>query len=372
VKQIFLGLLISITFMFSSKLFAEYNWYFKVDREIQEIYLSVEGVSLEYAIDSLILLKEGQKTYHGDVLIRFDGFFGKTLFIGKQNTLEIWVKNDKPIKELSLAFELKCSGSISPIDWTQNHGTITPYNGPPNALKIVPEAFKNECDSWLTSAEFRGQKKDTLIISAQSMDETECVLAYHPVHVLLYSLQLKIPWDRNLIGETIAITSISIPTENEWYFTQSNPPLVYPPFYNNCDNIDQLNPDAPADTFDITIDGKCKSDMDYLEFHKDRQRISYNLRRWLMERFKNFGSTNIKNSEDNYILRKMNGIKIISAKMRYEGDYTDLEELGVIVHPFRPEGYPIYVDIPIDKLPNVCQLKSVSRISSSKSHITFH
>ena len=53
---------------------------------------------------------------------------------------------------------------------------------------------------------------------------------------------------------------------------------------------------------------------------------------------------------------------MIEAKIKYDGDYKELEDLGVILFIFRPEFFDLSATIPLDQLPAVCQLQGVKLI----------
>jgi hypothetical protein len=349
-RRLFLGLIL-LGLLFST-VFAEENCYWKADRDLQRVYEHFEGISLEKAIDQLIVEKYGKPRQCGNVDVRFNGGGMRNhLFIGRNNTLEFMVSNDVALGGMSLGFEFTCTAG--PVfEWVAGYGNITPEQSPvPNILLLHDSAFEGGIP-WGTSANGRSCP-DSILIGGTYLPGIFDPLPVHETEVVLYSMQFWLPYDTSLVGDTFFVDNVFYPPAGGWIFTElSSSESVVPDFqgiYNNSGN----DPSAPAVEFTIK-EPRCefagKSTDPNMVYPKKGELT--------------FPEVPIDFDDFPGLRTERDGSKTIGVSIKFEGKDEDLIELGVQISAHRLKGYPIGASFPLNLLPKVCQEKGVKQINS--------
>ncbi|MBD3218289.1 MAG: hypothetical protein GF310_08435 [candidate division Zixibacteria bacterium] len=356
-----------LLFLFSTNLFsanmAEENWYFLVDSELRDVYEHFEGRTLEEAIDSL-LGKDTAYTLPGNnITIRFNGG-ANVLYIGKENTLDILVSNETPLNRISIGFEF--SSSSGKYDWVEGYG-VYPYFYQHSfpIRKIIrphPEAFEPNHKPWATNLDVN-KFPDSILIVGTRNDSLPAPLPAHDSPTLIYSMQIKLPYDTSMVGGKFCVDNILFPDTGSWYFADTNDQKIIPAFRGNP-NTDKSDPDAPPVCFEISVDVQCKSQLALLK-KEGKTGKAYFPATFEEMRFYNsrIRGRKVENPDHYHGLIYRNGIRMMMVRIDYDGHVQELEYLGVLVHGHRPEGYDLSAYIPINKLPEVCQLNGVKWIN---------
>ena len=349
----FIAMLVMIC-LFMSSLWAEENNYRKADRDLQRVFEHFEGISLKSAINQLLAEKQSDTRYFDDVRIRLNrSDFHNHLYIGRENTIEFQVKNLNLISAASLGFKMTCSaqGGMGNFNWVANHGTITPSGSTiNNILKVYPDAFDAGGAIWLVTSQVNGANLDTVLLGGISFPGfTGIGLPNHVVYTTLYSLRINVPNDPSLLNEEFCIDNILVPPAGEWLFTDSATGYTHPPDFQGVINYSTSDPSAPPVCFTFA-EPQCQN------YGKSSNPNVIGLDPEFIV------SDEIPINYDDYIIIVKGGDKVVDVAIRFTGDERDLINLGAIVDQFRVKGGPIYVTIPLNKLPDLCQLEGVNYI----------
>lgn len=360
-KKIVLAVLCFMSFLPATRAVAKENWYFIVDQGLREVYEYFEGITLEEAIDNIIADQNKRSRNEADIEMRFnDGF---KLSIGQKNTLQIKVKNKAKVRAISLGFNIFLgSGNIK---WRDGYGTITPDSSPiNNILRINQDAFEG-CFDWKTSSTMFDYPNEIYIIGEVKDKASSCTL---PIHydgaITLYSMQIELPDDSSLSGQNLYVAPKAFSPTLKWSFTDSEG-HEYAPYFQGVPTFNMNKPEKGPVIFEITADPLPGWDVD-----KEKQKLgkaalrdNYDFLRKMDESINNGKPKRITDPERYYGLIYRDGVRLIMAKMDYEGPDEDLLDLGVRISPFRPWGSPLSVSIPLSRLPQVCQLEGVKFIN---------
>ncbi len=192
-------------------------------------------------------------TNQANIELQFNG--GSKLCIGQKNTLEIMVKNSSKVSAISLGFEFSCPAKFNLV---ADYGMITPDSCPAKkALEIHNNAF-GECFNWQTFATtFEYPKK--IHIGGVILPETP--FCYLPAHkdkaVTLYSLQIELPNDKELIGKKFSVKAVAFSAPMNWSFTDSSG-NAYAPYFQGQPIGNVEKPNVIPVSFDIVGAGDCK------------------------------------------------------------------------------------------------------------------
>jgi hypothetical protein len=171
----------------------------------------------------------------GDVQIRLNNGANKA-YIGAPNRLEIWIKNDLPLRAHSLAFSMSCANAFF---------FVRPYGNKPASLPIVHEEVGATGEYNLQVD--TGHLPDTVAISFQESDSTTS-LPQHATYTFCYSFDFKIPVGTPVVGG-VCLDNVVIPPSGTWTFDDGTP---YAPTFQGQPNSSQSIPDASPVCFDIT------------------------------------------------------------------------------------------------------------------------
>jgi hypothetical protein len=205
---------------------AQQNHYRKAEIGLRQAYEKITGVSLKEAIDQLILEERKGLIANGNVIVRFNGGSAKNrLFIGRQNTLEILVTNDYYVQAASLGFEFSCTGGPGSFSWVNGYGTLP--GGSDLYVKEHYDAFDTPY-YWEPNA-YIHSNPDQILLGGVAFYSSDYMQPGSTPR-LLYSMQIELPDDFNLVGQTFYVDNVRIPPAGDWFF-QEAPPLTlpYPP-----------------------------------------------------------------------------------------------------------------------------------------------
>jgi hypothetical protein len=351
-KKILLAVILLFPALVSA-IHAEENRYYVAERDLQRIYEHFEGISLEKAIDQLLMEKCGGPKGFGNVKIQFNGGgMNDRLFIGRENTLEILVETPEPVRGTSLAFEFTCSAGSGAYQWLELpdsniYERITPINSPISYALAVHNDVFNGCTTWYTYSTSYSSL-DTIYIGGINFGN--CDIPTHSSPVVLYSMRLWLDYDTSFIGEQFIIDNIIIDSTKDWNFTDAATATTNAPDYQGFSNTSHLIPDAPDVSFAIA-EPRCehagKSTNPNIVYFETGQVVP-------VEKPLDFDFIPV--------FQDGKGNKILCADIIYEGSYEDLEELGVEIDSFRPAGSLLMVEFPLSILPQVCQVGGVKKI----------
>jgi hypothetical protein len=332
-KMVLIALILFLALPYS--LDAEENCYYVADRDLQRIYEHFEGISLEDAIDNLILEKShisGKKS--NNIIIQFNGGLNK-LFIGQMNRLDILIENSIDLAAVSLGLEFSCPDGL--FEWVVDSGII-----------LNRDAFNGEYP-W---EEIHGLKRapDTIHVGGVSMFPNMTLLPPHPSPTLLYSMYISIPDDTHPAIDGFCIDNIYIPQPGNWIFATRGGTSIIPNFQNSLNTSGSIT-DAPAVCFDIVKPG-CgydrKSSNSNIVHLKTGEVIAVE---------KPFDIDDF-----NGVFKIYNDNVIMSTIVYFNGNIEELESLGVNIGLLRYGAEGISASFPIELLPRICQKIGVKRI----------
>lgn len=345
-KQL-MAVLILLLIMFSMTS-AEQNCYWKANPDLQRVYEHFEGISLEEAIDILLTDKYGTPRQRGNVALRFNG--GGTdnhLFIGKDNTLEFLVSNDATLGGMSLGFEFTCTGG-SVFNWVEGYGGYPVTGSPGKVLKIHNSAFLGG-KPWLAQVSV-DKYPDSILIGGIAFPTDYGYLPSHSTETLLYSMQIRLPDDTSLVGDTFYIDNIFYPPAGDWVLADSASIQGIIPNYQGIYNNSGKDPSAPPAAFEIKdpdrkFAGK-SSDSDMANVDDDKV-VTFDS----PLDFDDFPGIHVDRSGD----------RIISVIILISNSKEGLDALGIDYKGYT--GDWITATFPLDLFPKICQVKGVKRIN---------
>ncbi len=220
--------LIALICLTAVTLTAQENHYRKADHDLRMVYKQVTGESLEDAIDKLIIKERGGARSTGNVIVRFNGGgSGNRLYIGRRNTLEFLVVNDHYLQAASLGFEFSCTAGPGSFDWVEGYGNFTSSDSTViDAVKVHNEAF-GATAPWAWQIGTSGYP-DHLLLGGVAFSFSNA-LPPHGSPTVLYSMQIELPDDPTMVGDTFYIDNVFVPPAGSWIFHELPPGVIYPP-----------------------------------------------------------------------------------------------------------------------------------------------
>ncbi len=162
------------------------------------------------------------------------------IFIGVENTAEIWIENDDSIYGMSLALEF--SGYDGVVNWNQSYGNKAPFNEEGDAVGGFGGTLVSN-----TSDFYNGDLPDSIIFGGVYLPmQGECI----PPGTLrlCYTLKFTIPMGQPL-GQ-ICVDNIVFTPEGEWLFYGIYAGEVAPDFYGDS-NVGTYNPSADGHCYPV-------------------------------------------------------------------------------------------------------------------------
>jgi hypothetical protein len=213
---------IALVCLMVTGLFAQNNQYRKADHALRAVYKEVTGKSLQDAIDQIIAEQRGKRFENGNVVVRFNGGGTRNrLYIGRKNTLEFLVENDYLIQSASLGFEFSCTAGPGSFDWVQGYGSLTAVDSTVlNVVEMHLDCFSSD-GPWNPYLGTLGYP-DTIILGGMAFSPQYSIDS-NPTLAMLYSMQIELPDDPNMIGDTFYVDNIFIPPGGDWLFQEAPP-----------------------------------------------------------------------------------------------------------------------------------------------------
>ncbi len=336
--------LIALICLTAVTLTAQENHYRKADHDLRMVYKQVTGESLEDAIDKLIIKERGGSRSTGNVIVRFNGGgSGNQLYIGRRNTLEFLVVNDHYLQAASLGFEFSCTAGSGSFDWVEGYGNFTSSDSTViDAVKVHNEAF-GATAPWAWQIGTSGYP-DHLLLGGVAFSFSNA-LPPHGSPTVLYSMQIELPDDPTMVGDTFYIDNVFVPPAGSWIFHELPPGIIYPPDFQYYPNQDVSNPTAPPAGFPIA-EPRCE-----FAGKSSNPNIVY---------IPNDSVNPPVNFDEIDIYPGKDGRQIVPVRIGFEGNIDNLKQYGIGTKLIS-KGLVASI-IYIDLLPQLCQVKKVHYI----------
>jgi hypothetical protein len=187
-----------------------------------------------------------------DVSIRFNGGGSHNkVYVGRDNIMEILVRNDVAIIGMSIGFQ--CTSSSGSFSW------VTPYGTKPVGTPYVKEhgdvigAF-DLTDGIATHLHL----PDTILVGGAADTKT---LPAHASSTVFASLKLRVPAGQAASSSGFCVDNIWVPPAGTWQVVDIGY-AGFPPTFNGQENRDVSTPDAPPMCFDIVAQSFIRGDVD--------------------------------------------------------------------------------------------------------------
>jgi hypothetical protein len=189
-----------------------------------------------------------------DVSIRFNGGGSHNkIYAGRDNIMEILVRNDVTIRGILLGFQFtSSSGSFS---W------VTPYGTKPASTPCVKEygdvigAF--DITDGITAIL---HLPDTILIGGAANTQPY-YLPPHTSPTVFVSMKLRVPAGQAGSSSGFCVDNIFVPPAGAWKTADSGN-NGFPPTFNGRENTSTSMPDAPPMCFDIVAQSFIRGDVD--------------------------------------------------------------------------------------------------------------
>jgi len=189
-----------------------------------------------------------------DISIRFNGGGSHNkVYVGRDNIMEILVRNDVVIRAMSIGFQF--TSSSGPFSW------VTPYGTKPIEAPCVKEhgdvvgAF-DYTDGIATYLHL----PETILMGGVA--ETQPY--YFPPHAnstVFVSVKLRIPAGQTASSSGFCVDNIFVPPAGTWIIADMDF-AEFPPTFNGQENTSVVIPDAPPICFDIVARSFIRGDVD--------------------------------------------------------------------------------------------------------------
>lgn len=190
-----------------------------------------------------------------DISIRFNGGGSHNkIYVGRDNIMEILIRNDSAIRAISIGFQ--CTSSSGSFSW------VTPYGTKPVATPYVKEygdvigAF-DLTDGIITVLRL----PDTILIGAVAQYQPG-YFPPHASHILFASMKLRIPAGQPASASGFCVDNIWVPPAGKWVVDIGSAVPMFPPTFNGQENTSQQIPDASPICFDIVAQSFIRGDVD--------------------------------------------------------------------------------------------------------------
>jgi hypothetical protein len=189
-----------------------------------------------------------------DISIRFNGGGSHDkIYVGRDNIMEIMVRNDAPIRGIVIGFQ--CTSMSGSFSW------VTPYGTKPVGAPYVMEHGDVVGAFDLTEglvANFH--LPDSILIGGVALAQPDFLPA-HPSSTVFASMKLRIPAGQSASLSGFCVDNIWFPPAGAWKVDIGAPPY-FPPTFNGQENTSSRFPDAPPICFDIVAQSFIRGDMD--------------------------------------------------------------------------------------------------------------
>jgi len=190
-----------------------------------------------------------------DVSIRFNGGGSHNkVYVGRDNIMEILVRNDVAIRGIILGFQFtSSSGSFS---W------VTPYG-----TKPVDTTYIKEHGDLIGSFDVTDgivavlHLPETILIGGGAQTQPH-YLPPHASSTVFASMKLRIPAGQPGVSSGFCVDNVFVPPAGAWKVDIGNASPTFPPTFNGQENTSVGIPDAPPICFDIVAQSFIRGDVD--------------------------------------------------------------------------------------------------------------
>lgn len=172
----------------------------------------------------------------GDVQISLNGG-DDVAYIGKWNTVEIWIINDQPLLSMSMGFEFSIGRDYYFDPAYGAFGYVNPENDAQDAFDLYHD--ETEAITDLTP--------DSILIAGAALSHLSA-LPTHEDYMLCYTMRVYIEAGQEELADGFSIDNIFFPPTGNWTFHDGT---SYPPLFQGNENTSETVPDAPPVDFDI-------------------------------------------------------------------------------------------------------------------------
>ena len=261
----------------------------------------------------------------GDVEIHLNGG-ADVAYIGRMNTVEIWIMNDQAIAGLSMGFEFNIARAYAFDSSYGAFGYVNPENGAVGKFNL----YHGE------TAHITNQSPDSILIAGVA-SMTNYYLPANPNHRLCYTMQVYIEPRQDELPGGFCIDNIFFPPGGEWLFNEGS--TSYPPTYQGQENSSPENPDAPPICFDIVYPDVSNFGFYQLDWCGDDGAVILENSTWGLFSFDYISDTvntfyvNVSMSRpgDNltWVMKNLPLFPTLTSILRSDGAHIDLSEIGV-------------------------------------------
>jgi hypothetical protein len=179
---------------------------------------------------------------NGDVCITMNGGDNVVYTGGHTNTLEIRIANDAILSTISLGFSLEWNPSVT-IDWDMSYGSDPPVNEEGRAIGAF-DSFTG----LLVSEDFDDTSPDHILISGVSF-ALPYGLPDGPSEIC-YALQFEATGPTETVVDGFCVDPYVYPPAGYWIFNDAEG--IYPPDFCGVPTVDDVDPQAEPECFDVT------------------------------------------------------------------------------------------------------------------------
>jgi len=160
------------------------------------------------------------------------------IYIGVENTVEVWIENDDSIHAMSLGLEF--SGYEGIVNWNESYGNKPPLNEEGDAVDGFGETLLSNTAGFSDS-----DLPDSIVFGGVYLPMNGECIPPGPLR-LCYTLKFTIP-DGQPLG-TLCVDNIFFPPGGEWWFQDFYGNEVAPDFYG-CTNLGTYNTSCLEECF---------------------------------------------------------------------------------------------------------------------------
>jgi hypothetical protein len=190
-----------------------------------------------------------------DVSIRFNGGGSHNkIYVGRDNTMEIMVRNDIPIWGMSIGFLFTSSSGL--FSW------ITPYGNKPVTTPYIMESA-----DLAASFDFSDGLISTVSALPDSMliggvvEHDSTAFPIHSQPIVFCTMKLSIPAGQPAMASGFCVDNIWYPPAGDWKAFVIGILTGFPPTFNGEENSSSRHPDAPPMCFDIVAQSFIRGDL---------------------------------------------------------------------------------------------------------------
>ena len=214
--------------------------------------------SLRTFVFTLFLIVSSFTSANGafDVSVHFNGG-SDVLYIGEDNTLEVYITNSLPVEGMTLGFEFSNSAGSFEL--------VTPYGSrptPPSAPYVMEhgDAIDNFVGIGYLHVSVTKLPDSIMFGGADISAGTATDFPVHQSPTLCYSMKIRIPAGLAPAQAAFCVNNIFFPPAAQWLMVCQDgggTGYTYVPTFQGQENVSASNPDAPAVCFDLVQRPPC-------------------------------------------------------------------------------------------------------------------